>query len=191
MNVWYMDQPKELNNWAWIDLFSKDQCDDIIALFDVLENVEGGTGDLNEKSDVRDSKVCWIPTTEEYSWIYRSCVDGVKQINNGFFNYDLDYIEQLQLTMYDSNNQFYGKHLDTLGKYYNQNRKLSFSILLTDPSEYEGGDLNFYQKETPDTPDPILGRMTAFPSHLLHEVTPVTLGKRITLVGWCCGRPLR
>lgn len=189
--MWYLEQQEKTNHWAWIDLFSEDQCNDIINLFNVLETKEAGTGDKNEKSPVRDSKICWIPSTEEYGWIYRACVDAIKQTNNQFFKYDLDYIEELQLTMYGSNNQFYGKHLDTLAKFNKHNRKLSFSILLTDPSEYEGGDLNFYQSETPNTPEPSLGRMYVFPSHLLHEVTPVTLGKRITLVGWCCGSPLR
>ena len=189
--MWYLDQAQQTNHWAWVDLFSKEQCDDIISLFDTLEVKDAGTGDKNEKSKFRDSKICWIPTTEDHSWIYKTCVDAIKQTNNSFFNYDLDYIEQLQLTQYNSDNQFYGKHLDTLGTFNKHNRKLSFSILLTDPSEYEGGSLNFYQKEDPDTPEPKLGRMYVFPSHLLHEVTPVTSGIRVSLVGWVCGRPLR
>ena len=65
-------------------------------------------------------------------------------------------------------------------------RKLSFSIQLTDPSEYDGGDLEFM----PGLNDPSIrkqGYITIFPSFSTHRVTPVTRGTRHVIVGWIYG----
>jgi len=87
-------------------------------------------------------------------------------------------------------------------------RKLSFTIQLTDPDEYEGGhfqwlepqgefnkldsslqvDLNNAVRTVPFS-SKSKGSMIIFPSFLYHQVTPVLRGTRISLVGWCVGRP--
>ena len=102
-----------------------------------------------------------------------------------FFNYDLTALEDLQFTIYNEG-QFYKKHIDTLYS-SNQLRKLSFTIQLTDPSEYEGGDVLAHFSEEPVTLKKDLGVMSLFPSNSLHEVTPITRGTRYSLVGWCTG----
>ena len=56
-------------------------------------------------------------------------------------------------------------------------RKLSVSVQLSRPEEYEGGDLQFmvvggYEPVT------AIGSAITFPSYLLHRVTPVTKGTR-------------
>jgi len=35
------------------------------------------------------------------------------------------------------------------------------------------------------------GTLIAFPSHTLHEVTPITEGRRYSLVGWITGKPFK
>ena len=66
-------------------------------------------------------------------------------------------------------------------------RKISITVQLSDPSEYEGGDLqikiNAGQSDTPKG----LGNVVIFPSYLLHRVTPVTKGLRRSLVLWITG----
>ena len=49
-------------------------------------------------------------------------------------------------------------------------RKISFSIQLSDPSEYSGGELQFYYESSPEIADKKRGCLTAFPSYILHEV---------------------
>ena len=69
-------------------------------------------------------------------------------------------------------------------------RKISYSILLNDPSEYEGGELHIWDGHGEgDTliKDLKAGYLVAFPSFLLHEVTPVTKGTRKSLVCWARG----
>jgi len=58
---------------------------------------------------------------------------------------------------------------------------------LTDPSEYEGGTLKLYLGRDGDSIPKEKGLITFFPSHILHECTPVTSGTRCTLVGWIHG----
>ena len=62
------------------------------------------------------------------------------------------------------------------------------------PGDYAGGALTFYGLV--DDPawrsvgfalDPLPGLLVAFPSHIVHEVRPVTAGDRYTIVDWFTG----
>ena len=71
-------------------------------------------------------------------------------------------------------------------------RKLSLSMQLNDPSEYEGGVLRFQTTSAEETffTEPQFahkGSVIVFPSYLRHEVTKVTKGTRKSLVAWCRG----
>lgn len=76
-------------------------------------------------------------------------------------------------------------------------RKLSVTISLNDPKEYEGGNLQFdlgphsadrYHTCTEIRPK---GSVVVFPSHIYHQVTPVTFGTRYSLVAWSLGAPFK
>ena len=76
-------------------------------------------------------------------------------------------------------------------------RKLSVTISLNKPEEYEGGNLKFdfgphsderFHECTEIRPQ---GSVIVFPSHVYHQVTPVTKGTRYSLVGWNLGYPFR
>jgi PKHD-type hydroxylase len=70
-------------------------------------------------------------------------------------------------------------------------RKLSVVLQLSDPSEYEGGDLEIMNCSEPTQVKKEKGLVTAFPSFMLHRVTPVTKGIRRTLVVWLTGPRFR
>jgi PKHD-type hydroxylase len=57
-------------------------------------------------------------------------------------------------------------------------RKLSVSIQLTDPKEYEGGELYLYDDDKGTLMDKKQGTLILFPSYVLHEVMPVIKGER-------------
>lgn len=76
-------------------------------------------------------------------------------------------------------------------------RKLSVTVSLSDPKEYDGGNLNFdlgphrpdrYHECTEIRPR---GSIIVFPSHIYHQVTPVTRGTRYSLVAWNLGYPFK
>ncbi len=66
-------------------------------------------------------------------------------------------------------------------------RKLSMVLQLSDPSEYEGGDLELFTSANPIITKKQKGIIHAFPSYVMHRVTPVTKGVRKTLVVWIAG----
>jgi PKHD-type hydroxylase len=69
------------------------------------------------------------------------------------------------------------------------------TLNLTDPSTYEGGDLEFNFQDTLNDKkvsfkeSKLQGSITFFPSFVFHRVTPVTKGTRWSLVAWMLGRP--
>jgi len=66
-------------------------------------------------------------------------------------------------------------------------RKLSVVIQLSDPSEYDGGNLQFMLGNESENAKKEKGMLYAFPSWVLHRVTPVTEGTRRSLVIWLSG----
>jgi len=74
-------------------------------------------------------------------------------------------------------------------------RKLSSTLTLNDGSEYDGGDLRFdlgpHVEERYITLSEIRpkGSIVIFPSHIFHQVTPITKGTRYSLVSWHTGNP--
>lgn len=76
-------------------------------------------------------------------------------------------------------------------------RKLSVTISLSDPKEYDDGNLKFdlgpHRPDRYHTCEEIRprGSIIVFPSHIQHQVTPVTRGTRYSLVAWNLGKPFR
>lgn len=190
MGVWFLENRVD-ERWAWHEAFSKEECDTIVSTFS--PKIDGATvvGNILD-SNIRTSKTCWLESNEkENAWIYQRCAEIVNKINDQHFGYDLTFIENMQFTVYNSSdNGFYTRHIDNL---YSSGifRKLSFSILLNEPETFEGGNLDFHYEHYPISAPQQKGRMVAFPSATLHEVTPVTKGDRYSLVGWCCGPRFR
>jgi PKHD-type hydroxylase len=71
-------------------------------------------------------------------------------------------------------------------------RKISMTLPISDPNDYEGGDLELidYQGNILKAPKE-KGTMIFFDSRIPHRVTPVIKGKRISLVAWMMGPKLR
>ena len=61
---------------------------------------------------------------------------------------------------------------------------LSFTIFLSDPSTYDGGELAVDTPSGEHIVKPDAGDLVLYPSTTLHEVRPVTSGERVVCVGW-------
>ena len=71
-----------------------------------------------------------------------------------------------------------------------QRRKISIVLQLSDPEEYEGGELEmFVSKDIQKIPKK-KGAAVLFPSYCMHRVTPVTKGERRSIVLWVSGPAL-
>jgi len=157
--------------------------------------------DLKKK---RDSNIVWLNDR----WIYKEIQPFIHQANRlAGWNFDWDFSESCQFTKYKLN-QHYDWHCDSWeAPYANPDnpdtngkiRKLSVTCSLSNPEDYEGGELEFdFRNMDPDKKSvrkcaeiKPRGSIVVFPSHVWHRVKPVTKGTRYSLVIWNLGYPFR
>jgi PKHD-type hydroxylase len=163
----------------------------------------------------RKSKNAWIPTDywlAGYLWYY------INKINQENFKYDLWGIDNdtIQYTQYEEG-EFYTWHVDSgfsdfysfeqtrtsvisdeekqqeyFTNYLSEKtefvRKLSFTLQLSDPDDYEGGDVQLMDDyDGLYTLPKERGTIIAFDSRTRHRVRKVKKGVRRSIVGWCVG----
>lgn len=179
-----------VGEWCWWkDAFNKAELDAIINIGCALEQHRGRTGG-GDNSAIRDSFVSWIFPNEVTSWIFERLATVVLPMNEQFYKFDLDgFFQGLQFTKYTAPGQHYTWHVDRGGGV--GVRKLSLSMQLSDPDDYDGGDLTFKYGEEEQIASRERGMIALFPSWTLHRVTPVTRGTRYSLVAWVSGPPFK
>ena len=148
----------------------------------------GGMSSEEELKQVRRSHVSWLQKSQDTAWVFEKLAHIASSLNAQYYRFDLTGSgEALQLTNYDqSEHGMYGWHQDYGGK-LSPSRKLSLVLQLTDPSQYEGGNLQVMTGGQPQNVRKQRGLVAAFPSYVLHQVTPVISGSRQSLVAWISG----
>lgn len=161
----------------------------------------------------RDSKNTWIPTDH---WVAGWLWHFIQKANRTNFLYDLNHIdaENMQYTQYGEG-MFYGWHndagiasaykpqvtIDALHTQSNEDylrertviqheliRKLSFTLQLSGPDDYEGGNVQFLDENNKSYIAPRQqGTLIVFDSRTQHRVCKVTKGTRKSIVGWVVG----
>ncbi len=81
----------------------------------------------------------------------------------------------------------YGRHVDD-ARISGVRTDLSFTLFLTAPDSYEGGSLRLYGTDGVEEIKLDPGQAIFYPSGDLHEVTEVTDGERLVIVGWLQSR---
>jgi len=171
----------------WQNVFTKEECEKII---DLGTSIPLECGETVGNNDFRKSSVSWIFPDPEINWIFEKLSHHINVINDQFFKFDIfGLAEGLQFTKYEAPDNKYQKHTDRL--FNTLTRKISVTVQLSEPETYTGGDLCLYQEESPTTLLKSQGTLIAFPSFMLHEVTPVETGTRYSLVAWVTGKPFR
>jgi PKHD-type hydroxylase len=173
------------------DLFTNEELDKIVELCETFETETAKVGDgVNGEvsPNIRRTKISWLKNNPESNWIYDRVAMAARSLNSQFYRFNLfGFIEDMQYTVYqDDDEGHYTWHID-IGPNNECTRKLSLVIQLSDPSDYEGGDLEIMTSPNPDKVIKQRGLVAAFPSFILHRVTPVTKGIRRTLVVWVAG----
>ncbi len=182
------------NHYLYEEGFNKEELNEIHTRVQSLEAQKGiamGAGD-----DFRSSKVKWIPQEDSWYWLYEKLSDMAVTANDELWNFDLFHIQdQIQYTEYDATDKgHYHWHQD-MGQGVSH-RKISITVQLSDPSEYEGGDLQLftggnYEDNSFITANKAKGAVFIFPSYMLHRVTKVTKGVRRSFVLWVGGSHYR
>ena len=179
----------KIEPWAWWEnAFTEQELNWLQNKAKLAEHkaVIGGGGPGVVDTVVRRSQVSWLSNNADTQWVFAKLADVVSKMNAQHFRFDLTgFGEALQLTNYDqAENGMYGWHQDYGG---GVSRKLSMAVQLTDPSEYEGGNLQMLTSSQPENVRKQRGLIAVFPSYTLHQVTPVTRGSRQSLVAWVSG----
>lgn len=168
------------------------ELDRIESLWDDGEGqqAEVSGGDENYVEELRKSAVIPLHPEEKHRWIFDRIGQLATQVNMQHYAFDtLGIDEPLQLAEYGVED-FFQWHLD-FGPGESSNRKLSLTVQLSDPDNYEGGALQFMVNDKIIDAPRERGTIVIFPSFVLHRVEPVTKGKRRSLVGWISGPPYR
>ena len=166
--------------------------------------------EVSDNAMVRDSKICWLGDNDNEKWLYELLQPYLHTANQeSGWKFHWDWSDSIQFTEYGLN-QFYGWHYDG-GSDHNcvfkdgpeggrgKVRKLSMTVNLSKPEDYDGGNLKFdwgpHQKESQGprfkecTEIRPRGSIIVFPSFMYHQVTPVTRGVRYSLVMQNRGNP--
>lgn len=165
---------------------------EVQEIIDIGQRLVLGNGELENgvaNKSVRNCELSWIQVNDASSKLFLKLADIVNSLNSQFYKYDITEMEDLQYTEYNSeHNDFYTSHSDD-GYKFNLFRKLSVSVQLSSPDEYQGGDLTFYRNTLSEcTVAPKqAGTVIVFPSFVIHEVKPITAGTRKSLVTWING----
>ena len=186
-NNWKIIEDKIINN---PNLNWEDSC---------LEYLDKNQTTQKSNSSIRNSKICFLEYYEEINKLFTKMILEYNRLYSGW-NYDIDWIEDIQVTRY-SEGDFYDWHVDASSRNIvrngkESNRKISVTVFLNDPEEYDGGefDLELYSpKNNVRYKSFKLSKksMVVFPSDKWHRVRPVTSGVRKSLVIWFVGPPFR
>ena len=198
-------------------------CDDIVEhcskqLEPALVGIEGDIRQFRKADENIQDKVLKKMQEKRVSdvaffddrWIYKEIQPFVDIANvKANWNFDCDWSEHIQFAKYGLN-QHYGWHCDSAPTPYKnvpdgmkgKIRKLSVTVCLSDPEDYDGGELEFDLRNSQDyehdksskticSEIKQKGSIVVFPSFLWHRVKPVTKGTRYSLVMWNLGKPWR
>lgn len=172
--------------------FSKEDCEKIVTMAMELPEVTPGMGLRNEtkNQDYRRSRVRWVNpyTHPQFEPVVSEFWKFLTRINGDWFGFNVTHLPPLQFTEYKG--EYLGEYKSHQDVFWlndsPRHRKLSIILQLTDPSEYEGGNLILENVEQAPPADMIRkqGSLIAFPSFIYHKLEPVTSGTRHSLVAW-------
>ena len=177
-------------------IFTPEQCKDIINIGHQQKAEKARVGMKSIKKGGYDTKkrittISWIPF-KVMPEMYRIIERTMKQVNGNHFGYEgMTITEPGQFTEYPKGG-FYDWHMDAEVncQFEPPVRKISMTILLSNPGEFEGGDLEF-MTEGNKPPQLLQGQAIFFCSMIRHRVSKVKKGIRHSLVMWFGGPPFK
>ena len=203
-----MTSPEVLDNCIYIfkNLLTDQECDKIIQHFDPIQSKEATTINYNFTNDKGNAETVSV---QDQSY-RKGSVKFSKDIPNvdkllmamEFVASDTGIVltqdvVDFQLGIYDNEGDHFDWHPDhkvQAATFYQQVRKLSASLQLTDPKEYKGCELQVRTEEVSGRCyicSKKKGDFIVFPSWLSHRVTKLESGHRDSLVLWYKGPEVR
>ena len=184
------DYPKD--DIISLELFSNEECDDILSKWENMSSTIrekfGPYDDLVEYDEIdRKCDIKWVHYYfKDWEWVFDRITSIAKEVNDCHYKFELSdpiTLESLQFTRYNTGG-FYKWHTDWKGGTVYDNRKISFTIELSDPETYEGGGLMLSGNKKAPTQR---GLIHFFPSFVRHKADNIIKGTRFSMVGWIPG----
>ena len=177
---------------SWANAFSPAELAMIEAYGDRLTVEKATVGSdqvagMRVRGEIRVTQTAWMEPSAESKWIYDRIQGVARALNDRVYQFALSgFSENLQYTVYHgTEGGYYDWHVDH-GPLRTR-RKLSISVQLSDPAQYEGCDLELHAGNKIEKAPRDRGTVIAFPSYVLHRVTPCTKGTRKSIVAWTTG----
>lgn len=164
----------------YLEAFSPDECEAIVEVMSEEQPYRFHECNAITTEAVRNDETGLHP-------VFGPVVNFVHRLNKGLWDYDLDQVPTAWMQTY-TKGMSYQLHPDTIP---GQTRKLTAVLMLTDPIHYKGGDLVIHAHPQTFTAHRRQGTIVMFQSHLLHEVTEITHGRRQTINMGFYGPPFR
>ena len=181
--------------WRWNKKISKVICEHLMDEMQSVELKPAETIQWNQEHKVddyvRNNKSFYA---EKNHWFEGILYNHMRYANMSLkLNYDVTSCESLQYTVYNVGNyqKWHNDHEmfhNTFGT--NEVRKFTAICLISDPNDFEGGQLQMKKTDGTEIDENLLceqGDIIVFPSYIFHQVTPITKGTRITAVQWFTG----
>lgn len=182
--------------WCYFkNAFSVSECNQILELGLQIPAKEASMGvDGSAKSsEHRRSQIRFIQKEDaRFTFLFDKMWKLALQANDEWFNFHVTKITYIQLAEYDESYQgVYNRHNDVfwMNNDPHYHRKITAVVQLSDPSTYEGGNLELFGlTEYPNAEDVrTQGTAFFFPSFLEHQATMVAKGTRYSLACWFDG----
>jgi PKHD-type hydroxylase len=180
---------------AWEGVFSAADLTAIEQHGDALAQQKAELSSSAATDAIRVTRVAWFRRDARTESIYQRMEEAVLALNGRFFHYDLTGLVDFQYAIYDvSEGGHFDWHKDygrARGAESQEPRKLTLSLQLSDGADYDGCELQTRSGNEIDTAPKTRGTLVAFPAYVLHRVTPITRGRRKSLVIWAAGPEFR
>ena len=174
-------------------VFSPEECARIVAMRDQLgwdsARVEARSNPTERQvaTTVRETQRTHVVSNPQTQWMYNRLAETVERVNGETWQLRISHMEPLQLLRYPVGGH-YDWHTDLGAKGILSLRKVSVTVLLNGPDQFEGGQLEIQAGSQVIRPALQQGSAVLFPAWQRHRVAPVTQGVRDALVLWIVGK---
>ena len=166
-------------------------CDELIAACREFPVTEAAVVAQEQYAGRRQLEARKIGPTPRTAWVFELLREIAAEATGRHYDLALTGITRApQYGEYTPGRGLFAWHDDYSHGLPASPRKLTIVIQLSEPEDYDGGRLQTFGMEVEDLPRE-RGTIVAFPSLVLHQVTPVTRGLRRVLVAWIAGPRLR
>jgi PKHD-type hydroxylase len=138
-------------------------------------------GEAAENQYYRKSETAWLEP-DDFRELYQRIVEVLQTTNNARFRFSIYGMDKIQIIRYVTGS-FFINHADLAGAHA-ANRKISLLVQLSDPVDYDGGNVVLAERLTVPR---ARGGGCIFPSWVLHRVEEITRGTRYSLAAWAKG----